>query len=99
MELVFTSTQLIGVCTLVTSIWAVFKIVKEINKPNEELKVLVDKHSEMLDNDNKRLNKTDEDMKMILRSLYVILEHEATGNHVHDMEKTKEELNDYLIHR
>lgn len=99
MELVFTSTQLIGVCTLVTSIWAVFKIVKEINKPNEELKVLVDKHSEMLDNDNKRLNKTDEDMKMILRSLYAILEHETTGNHVHDMEKTKEELNDYLIHR
>ena len=74
---------------MITSIWAVRKIVKEINEPNDELKKIVKQHSEALDRDNKRLNKNDEDMKMILEVLYVTLEHQITGNHNNDMEATR----------
>lgn len=99
MEFVISSQQIIGICAMITSIWAVRKIVKEINEPNDELKKIVKQHSEALERDNKRLNKNDEDMKMILEVLYVTLEHQLTGNHVNDMEKTKQKLNEYLIHR
>lgn len=99
MEFMVSSQQVLTICTLIASIWAVFKIGKEINKPNDELRQTVESHSEMLDRDNKRLNKNDEDMKMILEVLYVTMEHQITGNHVHDMEETKKKLNDYLIRR
>ncbi len=99
MEFVISSQQIIGLCAMITSIWAVRKIVKEINEPNDELKKIVKRHSEALDRDNQRLNKTDEDMKMILEVLYVTLEHQITGNHNNDMEATRKKLNEYLIHR
>ena len=54
-EFAITSGQLMWLCTLIAGLWSVIKIIKEIRKPNDDLKKTVARHSELLDNDNKRL--------------------------------------------
>lgn len=94
-----TSSQIIGFCSLVAAIWGVLKIYKEIKKPNDDLREEVEKHSELLDNDNKRLKEIEESNKLILRSLSVIINHEITGNGDIQMKEVRNDLQEYLINR
>lgn len=55
MGFTITSDQIIWFCTIVGGIWGIWKIIKELRKPNEDLRLTVKKHSELLDNDNRRL--------------------------------------------
>lgn len=99
MEFVITSSQIVGFCSLIVAIWGVWKIVKEITKPNDDLKELVDNHSRMLDNDNKRLKEVEESNNMILQCLLVIINHEITGNSTDKLKDTRTRLEKYLIER
>ena len=40
----------------IASVWGVVKIIKELKKPNDDLKETVRKHDELLHKDNERLN-------------------------------------------
>lgn len=55
MEFTITSQQILWICGIITSIWGVVKIVKEIKKPSDDLKETVNRHSQLLNNDNERL--------------------------------------------
>ena len=99
MEFVITSSQIVGFCSLIVAIWGVWKIVKETTKPNDDLKELVDNHSRMLDNDNKRLKEVEESNNMILQCLLVIINHEITGNSTDKLKDTHTRLEKYLIER
>lgn len=99
MNLIITTDQIIWFCSFIGGLWALWKIVKEVRKPNEDLKAKIQKHDEILDNDNKRLNKCDESNQMILRSLLVIINHEITGNGIDKMKQTRDELQEYLINK
>jgi hypothetical protein len=55
MEFTITSQQILWICGIITSIWGVVKIVKEIKKPNDDLKETVNRHGQLLNNDNERL--------------------------------------------
>ena len=99
MEFVITTDQILLICALITSIWGVWKIVKELKKPNEDIKNLVDKHSQLLDNDNQRLKEVEQSNQMILKSLSSIINHEITGNGIEKMKAIRDELQDYLINR
>lgn len=55
MEFTITSQQILWICGIITSIWGVVKIVKEIKKPSDDLKETVNHHSQLLNNDNERL--------------------------------------------
>ena len=94
---IITSDQLIWFCTLVAGLWGVWKIVKEIRKPNDDLKEAVAKHAQMLDNDNHRLKEMENSDQMILRSLLVIINHEITGNGIEKMKETRDEIQEFLI--
>lgn len=37
-EFAITSGQLMWLCTLIAGLWSVIKIIKEIRKPNDDLK-------------------------------------------------------------
>lgn len=99
MDFTITSNQIMGFCSLVALIWGVWKIVKEIKKPSDDLKKLVDRHSAMLDNDNKRLKEIEESNKMILQCLSVIINHNITGNGIEQMKEVRNDLQEYLINR
>ena len=99
MEFSITSDQILALCALVTSIWGVYKIIKEIKKPSDGLKLKVEPHERLLDNDNRRLNEIEQSNKLILQSLLVIVNHEISGNGIEAMKKQRDELQDYLVNR
>lgn len=56
MDFVITSQQIVWICGFIASIWCVVKIIKELKKPNDDLKATVKRHDELLHKDNERLN-------------------------------------------
>lgn len=99
MNFTITSAQILALCALITALWGVWKIVKELKKPNEDLKNTVAKHDLLLDNDNKRLKEIEDSNKMILQCLLVIINHDITGNGIDKMKDARDELQNYLITR
>ena len=99
MDFTITSNQILAFCALLTAIWGVWKIVKEIKKPNDDLKEKVTEHDMLLDNDDKRLASIEESNKMTLQCLLVIINHEITGNGIEKMKLARDELQEYLINK
>lgn len=59
MEFTITSQQMLWICGFIASVWGVVKIIKEIvkefKKPSDDLKETVNRHGQLLNNDNERL--------------------------------------------
>lgn len=55
MNFTITSHQIVWICGFIASIWGVVKIIKEVKKPNDDLKETVRKHEEWLVRDNDRI--------------------------------------------
>lgn len=99
MEFSITSDQILALCAFVTAIWGVYKIIKEIRKPSDDLKSKVETHERLLDSDNRRLNEVEQSNKLILQSLLVIVNHEISGNGIEAMKKQRDELQEFLVNR
>ena len=97
MEFSITANQIMGFCALVTALWGIWKIVKEIKKPNEDLKKTVEKHEQLLTNDNTRLEDIEDSNKMMLQCLLVMINHNITGNGIDKLKETRDELQEFLI--
>lgn len=91
--------QILGFCGLVTALWGVWKIIKEIKKPSEDLLAKVQLHDELLKKDNERLKEVETSNKMILQCLLIIINHDITGNGIEKMKETRDELQEYLINK
>jgi ribulose kinase len=50
-----------------------------------------------LDNDNRRLNRSEDNERITQRALLALLAHGIDGNHQEQMEKAKNELEEHLI--
>lgn len=94
-----TSAQIIWFCSFAAGLWGLWKIVKEIRKPSEDLKSEVSTHEKLLDNDNRRIKEIEESNQMILKCLLVIINHDITGNGIDKMKAARDELQDFLINR
>ena len=94
-----TSEQIIYICSFIAAVWGIWKIVKEIRNPNDDLKAEVSKHTRLLDNDNKRLKEYEESNRMILQCLLVIINHEITGNGIENLKRARDDLQEYLINK
>lgn len=99
MEFVITSKQIVEFCGLVATLWGLWKIIKEIKKPNDDLKLKVDRHERLLNSDDERLKEVEESNKMILQSLLVIINHDITGNGIDQLKKTRDSLQEYLVNK
>ena len=99
MNFTITSAQILAFCAFITTLWGVWKIVKEIKKPNDDLKNTVARHDKLLDNDDKRLKEIENSNRMILQCLLVNINHEITGNGIEKMKTARDELQEYLINR
>lgn len=99
MEFTITSEQILGLCAFITAVFGVYKIIKELRKPSDNLKAKVENHDRLLDSDNKRLKEVEESNRLILQSLLVIVNHEISGNGIEGMKKTRDELQEYLVNR
>ena len=97
MDFTIDSNQILGFCALITALWGVWKIVKELKKPNDDLKKMVDRHDTLLDTDNRRLGDIEESNKMMLQCLLVMINHNITGNGIDKLKETRDELQEFLI--
>lgn len=82
-------TVLLG---LIASIWAIYKIVKEIEEPRKTLEKQVATLEKWHKDDHQRIKDMEEQQKLILRSIYLLIEHEVTGNGITDFVAIKEEI-------
>ena len=98
-EFQISSEHILFICSLITALYGVYKIVKEIRKPNEDLKAEVNKHTRLLDTDNVRLKEVEDSNKMILQCLLVIINHDITGNGIDKLKDTRDKLQEYLIEK
>ena len=99
MEFTITSEQILGFCGFIAAIWGVVKIVKELKKPSDDLKAKVDEHDKLLKNDNERLKEIEQSNKMILNCMFVLINHDLTGNGIDKMKEARDELQEYLINK
>lgn len=99
MEFTITYGEIMGALALVASFYGFYKMYKEIKKPSDDLKSKVNKHEELLNNDNDRLKEVEESNKMILQSLLVIINHDITGNGIEQLKETRNSLQEYLINK
>lgn len=81
------------------------KIVKALKKPSDDVKERLRKHDELLDNDNKRIKKVEDDLDYIKRTqtqtlqcLLVILDELKKNNDVDGViQKTETEMQSFLL--
>ena len=99
MAFTITSEQILGFCALITALWGVWKIVKEIKKPSDDLVKKVNYHEILLKKDNERLGNVETSNKMILQCLLIIINHDITGNGIDKMKEARDELQEYLINK
>ena len=97
MNYTISTDQILWICSIAGALWGLWKIVKEIRKPNDDLRAQVDRHAQLLDNDNRRLAHFESSTQMILRSLLVIINHEITGNGIDKMKQARDDLQEFLI--
>lgn len=98
-QFIITSDQLLGWCTIIGAIWGVWKIVKEVKKPSDDLKEKVIQHDQFFANDKKRIDNIEESNKILCKSMLVLINHEITGNGIDKMKQARDELQDFLIER
>ena len=93
-----------GISTLGNAANWLVKLVQVMKAPNaEQDKQLADLQEwrrgvdAKLDNDNRRLNRSEDNERITQRALLALLAHGIDGNHQEQMEKAKNELEEHLI--
>ena len=99
MNYTISTDQILWICSIAGALWGLWKIVKEVRKPNCDLKAIVAKHAEYLDNDNRRMKEYESTNRMILRCLLVIINHEITGNGIETMKQARDDLQKFLVEK
>lgn len=92
-------STVLSICAAVTAVWGVYKIYKELKKPNDDLRAQVQANTKHIANDNERIKDVEIYSNMICRCLLVQLDHQITGNGIDKLKKMRTELNDYLVNR
>lgn len=99
MEFTISSGQILWVCAFISTLWGMWKIMKEIKKPTDDLKRTVQKHDELIAADNERLKEIEDSNRMILQVLLVLINHDITGNGIDKMKSARDELQEFLINK
>ena len=94
-----TSDQILGWCGFLASVFAVYKIWKEIKKPTDDKNKMILEHEKKLKDDDERLKEIETTDKLILQSLLVIINHDITGNGIDQLKNTRDEIQEYLINK
>ena len=59
----------------------------------------VAEHEEKLKRDDKRITQQDSDMQMMLKCMFVLMNHDIDGNGVDKLKATRDELQEYITNR
>lgn len=92
-----------SVATIGAAIAAVEHVAAKARKPHHELEIEVEKqgkrlekHDQLLDNDNRRLKDVEATNRLIMRGIMYLLSHEIDGNHANQLKQVRDEMYGYL---
>lgn len=95
-----------AICTIAAAVAVFYKAAVKAQEPevvqNQRLDALekkVDKFSEFLERDNRRLNSLDEGNRVTQQALLALMSHAINGNDVEKLSKAKDDLESYLINK
>ena len=103
----FTLTQLwqmfLAMCgsiaTIAGAVAVIYTVYKKARQPDTKRDEMLERHSNLLDNDNKRLKELEDSNKIIMQSMLALMSHAIDGNHTEDLKEARDELQKYLIRR
>ena len=81
-----------AIVSLILSLWAVSKVLIEIQEPRKALEKQVETLDKWHREDHERIKDMEEQQKLMLKSLYLLIEHEITGNGITDFKNIKNEI-------
>lgn len=95
-----------AICTIAAAIAVFYRAAVKVQEPehvqNQRLDALekkVDKFSEYLDRDNRRLNSLDEGNRVTQQALLALMSHAINGNDIDKLSRAKDDLESYLINK
>lgn len=88
-----------GISIIAGGVAVIYNLFKKAKAPDTERDETLKKHTEMLDNDNKRLKELEESNKIMMQSMLALMSHAIDGNHKVELEKARNDLQEYLIRR
>ena len=91
--------DILTIFTSITIIAGGIKVLKGWVNPIKNLNDTVKKHSELLDNDNKRLIEMEKTDKILCKTQIAMLDHFITGNNIDKLKKVRTELQDFIINK
>ena len=95
-----------AVCTIAAAIAVFYRAIAKAHEPEhiqdqrlDALEKKVDKLSEYLDRDNRRLNSLDEGTRVTQQALLALMSHAINGNDIDKLSRAKDDLESYLINK
>lgn len=87
----------LALCGAVASVGAAWNCIKAWRKPSRDIANRVERHSEFLDRDNRRIGDLEESNRLIMRGVMQLMSHEIDGNHVDKLRDARDAMEQYLI--
>ena len=106
MEEIWNIIQIIaaGIVLLGSAGGVVVTLYRYARKPNDNQNARLDKHDQLLDNDNQRLKaleawraEKNDSERLIMKALYALMQHSLDGNHTEKITASMSELEEYLF--
>lgn len=106
MEEIWNILQIIfsGIVLLGSAGGVVVTLYRYARKPNDSQNARLDKHDQLLDNDNQRLKaleawraEKNDSERLIMKALYAMMQHSIDGNHTQKIKDSMDELEEYLF--
>ena len=69
------------------------------NQPVNTLENTVEDHTKKLANDHERITQLEESNRIIMRALMAVMSHEVNGNSTEKLQKSMDEIQQFLIER
>lgn len=108
MEEIWNVIQIIaaGIITLGGAGGIIIGLYRWARKPNDNQNARLDKHDELLDKDNRRLNALEEwraekndSERLIMKALYAMMQNSLDGTHTDKIKASMGELEEYLFNK
>ena len=95
-----------GIITIGGAGAVIVGLYKWAKKPDDNRDELLKKHEELLDSDNKRLKELEreqaemkEAQSVLMKSILALMSHAIDGNHQEELEKARNDMQEYLLRR
>ena len=101
MQIVFSGIVLLG-----SAGGVVVTLYRYARKPNDSQNARLDKHDQLLDNDNQRLKaleawraEKNDSERLIMKALYAMMQHSIDGNHTQKIKDSMDELEKFIFNK